>query len=65
MTEVRIVEAKVNGVQLFRVYVNGNREAVFPSEIDAIKYANDRFGNGQSPNASAVQVPDHLNAWKK
>ena len=45
---VRIVEAKVNGVQLWRVYVNQNIEATFISYEEALKYAKDRarFGDG-------------------
>jgi len=42
MLSVRIVEAKVNGIPLWRVYVNQNVEATFPTYETALKYAKDR-----------------------
>jgi hypothetical protein len=48
MLNIRIVEAKVNGIPLWRVYVNQNVEATFPTYEAALKYAKDRsrFGDG-------------------
>ena len=41
---IRIVEAIVNGLMLWRVYVNMHLEATFPSYEQALKYAADREG---------------------
>jgi len=41
---IRIVEAIVNGLLLWRVYVNMHLEATFPSYEEALKYAVDREG---------------------
>ena len=47
MISIRIVEAEVNGIPLWRVYVNQNVEATFPTYEAALKYASDRarFGD--------------------
>jgi hypothetical protein len=59
---VQITEATVNNIKLYRVYANGVIEASFPREIDAIKYAEDRYSVSAkaSPHTGTPMA-----AWKK
>jgi len=59
---VQILEATVNKVKLYRVYVQGVVEASFPSELDAIKYAEDRYGLRLKPSPYR-STP--MAAWEK
>lgn len=52
MLNVRIVEAVVNGIPLWRVYVNQNVEATLPSHEDAMRYARERTRFGSNCGSS-------------
>jgi len=41
----RIVQAKVNGIDLWRVYVNMEHTVTFPTKEEAIRYSSDLTNN--------------------
>ena len=43
----RIVQAKVNGIDLWRVYVNMEHTVTFPTQEEAIRYSQD-FNNNNN-----------------